>query len=67
MSAVSTASTSVLAQQLQKQIGLAAVFADQKRQEDASLVALLEDGEKHIKQIANSPPPGLGKTVDVSA
>lgn len=67
MSAVSTASASVLAQHLQKQSGLAAVFADQKRQEDASLIALLEDGEKHIKQITSSPPPGLGKTVDVSA
>ncbi len=67
MSTVSTASASVATQQLQKQAGLAAVYANQQRQEDASLIALLEDGEKHIKQIAASPPPGLGKTVDVSA
>ena len=67
MSAVSTASASIAAQQVQKQGGLAAVFADQKRQEDASLIALLEDGAKNIKQVTASPPPGLGKTVDVSA
>lgn len=67
MSAVSTAVSSVAAQQAQTQSALAAVFAKQQRSEDASLIALIQDGTKNIEKITSSPPPGLGQIVDVSA
>jgi len=67
MSTVSTATASVAAQQIQKQAGLSAVYAKQQRQEAAALVSLLEDGAKNAKQVASSPPPGLGKVVNASA
>ncbi len=67
MSTVSTALSSVAAQQVQTQGSLAAVFAKQKAQEDASLVALLQEGAKNIEKISSTPPPGLGRIVDVSA
>jgi len=67
MSTVSTALSSIAAQQVQTQGALAAVFAKQQAQEDASLVALLQDGAKNIEKISSTPPPGLGQIVDVSA
>ncbi len=67
MSAVSSALSSVIAQKVQTQGALAAVFAKQQRSEDASLIALIQDGAKNIEKITSSPPPGLGQIVDVSA
>ncbi len=67
MGVVSTALSSVVAQQAQTQGTLAAVFAKQQRQQDASLIALLQDGAKNIETINPTPPPGLGKVVDVTA
>jgi len=67
MGVISTALSSVVAQQVQTQGALATVFAKQQAREDAALVALLQDGAKNIETIKNAPPPGLGKVVDVSA
>ena len=67
MSAVSTALASVAARQAQTQAGLSAIFAKQQRQQDASLIALIQDGAQNLEQVANTPPPGLGKYVDTSA
>ena len=66
MSTVSTALSYVASQQAQKQSGLSAVFAKQQRQEDASLIALIQDGAKNLEKVSNTPPPGLGQKVDVS-
>jgi len=67
MSAVSAALSSLAAQQVQTQDKLAAVFAKQQARADASLVSLIEEGAKNIEQISSTPPPGLGKVVNVSA
>ncbi len=67
MSSVSAALSSIAAQQVQTQGSLAAVFAKQQAQEDAALVALLQDGAKNIEKTSSTPPPGLGQIVDVSA
>ncbi len=67
MGVISTALSSVVAQQVQTQGALAAVFAKQQRQQDASLIALLQDGAKNIESINSTPPPGLGKVIDVTA
>jgi len=67
MSAIATGLTLAAAQQVQLQGALAAVFAKQQAREDASLVALLQDGAKNIEKISSTTPPGLGKVVNVSA
>lgn len=65
MSTVSSALAYVATQQAQASAGLATVFAKQQRQEDAALIALIQEGAENLEKV--SPPPGLGKVVDVSA
>lgn len=67
MSTVSIASSYVASQQAQKLSGLSDVFARQQRQEDASLIALLQEGAKNLEKVSSAPPSGLGQHIDVSA
>lgn len=67
MSAISSALSSVAARQVQTQSALSGIYAGQQRQADASLIALLKDGSENLEKVSNTPPPGLGAKVDISA
>ncbi|TYC72451.1 hypothetical protein FMN63_07805 [Stappia sp. BW2] len=67
MDSVGIATTFVAQQQAQTAQALQSKMMKMAAQQDANLVALLQQGADNLQAQQAAPPPGLGGQVDVSA
>ncbi|MBN9673228.1 hypothetical protein [Roseibium aggregatum] len=67
MDSVGIASTYALTSQAQTQQALQSEMMKMAVQQDASLVALLQEGAENLQSAQAAPAPGLGGQVDVTA
>jgi len=67
MDSVGIASTYAATVQAQTQQALRSEMLKIAAQQDANLVALLQEGAANLETATSAPPPGLGTQVDVSA
>lgn len=67
MDSAGIASTYAATSQAQTQQALQSEMLKIAAQQDANLVALLQEGAANLETAASAPPPGLGTQVDVTA
>ncbi|WP_305986673.1 hypothetical protein [Roseibium sp. MMSF_3544] len=67
MDSVGIASTYAATTQAQTSQALQSEMLKMAAQQDAGLVALLEEGAANLQSAQAAPPPGLGTKVDVTA
>ncbi|GAA0785012.1 hypothetical protein E1180_07315 [Roseibium denhamense] len=67
MNSVAIASTFAMTSQAQTQQALQAEMMKMAQQQDAALVALLQQGAENLQSAQAAPQPGLGAQIDVSA
>lgn len=67
MDSVGIASTFAVTSQAQTQQALQSEMMKMAAQQDANLVALLQQGAENLQSAQAAPPPGLGGQVDVTA
>ncbi|QDG75291.1 putative motility protein [Labrenzia sp. PHM005] len=67
MDSVGLANTFVAMNQAQTGQAIQAEMMKMAAQQDANLVALLQQGAENLQTTQAAPPPGLGSQVDVTA
>ncbi|TYC52598.1 hypothetical protein FMN50_17840 [Rhodobacterales bacterium] len=67
MDSVGIANTFAVTSQAQTQQVLQSKMMKMSAQQDANLVALLQQGAENLESVQAAPPPGLGGKVDVTA
>ena len=67
MNSVGIANTYAATMQAQTSQALQSEMLKIAAQQDAGLVALLQEGEANLESTQAAPPPGLGSQVDVTA
>ena len=67
MDSVGIANTFVAQSQAETAQALQSKLLKMSAQQDANLVALLQQGAENLQSTQAAPPPGLGASVDVTA